>query len=82
MIKGGQRNAENIGCCIFRIIIIYVVNGKGGKRCRRKAAEDQRIGGLIMIDLFLAGFIGFIIGSWFGLILAAVLDVSRERDAH
>lgn len=45
MIKGGQKNAENIGCCIFRIIIIYVVNGKGGKRCRRKTAEDHRIGG-------------------------------------
>lgn len=33
-----------------------------------------------MIDLFIAGFIGFIIGSWFGLILAALLDASRERN--
>ena len=33
-----------------------------------------------MIDLFLAGFLGFIIGSWFGLILCALLDVSRERN--
>ena len=33
-----------------------------------------------MIDLFIAGFIGFIIGSWFGLILAAVLDISREKN--
>ena len=41
----GQRNAENIGCYIFRIIIIYVVNGKSRKRSRRKTAEDHRIGG-------------------------------------
>ena len=33
-----------------------------------------------MIDLFLAGLIGFIIGSWFGMIIAAVLYVSRERE--
>ena len=33
-----------------------------------------------MIDLFIAGFIGFIIGSWFGLFLAALLDASRERN--
>lgn len=33
-----------------------------------------------MIDLFIAGSIGFIIGSWFGMIIAALLDVSRERE--
>lgn len=30
------------------------------------------------MDLFLAGVIGFVLGSWFGLILAALLDAGRR----
>ena len=28
-------------------------------------------------DMILTGFIGFILGEWFGLILAALLDAGR-----
>ena len=31
------------------------------------------------MDLILAEFIGFILGEWFGLILAALLDANRRR---
>ena len=29
-------------------------------------------------DMILTGFIGFILGEWFGLILAALLDANRR----
>lgn len=29
------------------------------------------------MDMFLTGVIGFVLGSWFGLILAALLDARR-----
>lgn len=31
------------------------------------------------MDMFLTGVIGFIAGTWFGLILAALLDANRRR---
>ena len=30
------------------------------------------------MDMFLTGVIGFVLGSWFGLILAALLDARRR----
>ena len=29
-------------------------------------------------DMILTGFIGFILGEWFGLILAALMDANRR----
>ena len=31
------------------------------------------------MDMFLTGVIGFVLGTWFGLILAALLDANRRR---
>lgn len=30
------------------------------------------------MDMFLTGVIGFVLGTWFGLILAALLDAGRR----
>lgn len=30
------------------------------------------------MDMFLTGIIGFVLGTWFGLILAALLDAGRR----